>query len=506
MIADALPDDVEALKRLLAERTAQLAAAEAKVESVRAKAEMAKAEAEAEKAAAIAAQSNFDRARATIELLQRRIEQLRNEIYGQKSESGRRLADLIKQLEFELENAAATAAEDEIAAEKAAAKAGWNKTLVGAHLRKKPVRKPFAEHLPRERFVVPGPTACPSCGGGRLSKVGEAVTESLEEIPRKLFVKQTVREKFSCRDCEGFCEAPAPFHAIARGHVGPKLLASILYDKFGCHQPLNRQSDRFRLEGVELSVSTLADHVGACTATLAPLVQRVRAHVFAAARVHGDDTTVPVLAKGKTVTGRLWTYVRDDKPFKGTDPRAAAFYYSRDRKAEHPERHLAGYAGILQADAYAGYNRLYEGDRQPGPISECGCWSHARRKFFKDAELDLKKKRPASPLALEAVRRMEEIFAIESEANGCSPAGRLAVRKALVTPLVAGLETWMKTERAKLSRHTPFAKACDYMLKRWDAFTRFLSDGRICMTNNAAERALRGVAIGDSLCTSSSSI
>jgi transposase len=213
-------------------------------------------------------------------------------------------------------------------------------------------------------------------------------------------------------------------------------------------------------------------------------------NVFAAARVHGDDTTVPVLAKGKTITGRLWTYVRDDRPFAGPDPPAAVFFYSRNRRSEHPIRHLAGYAGILQADAYAGFGDLYDGKRLPGPITEAACWSHGRRHFFEQA--DLRK----APLAVEAVRRIDEIFAIERRINGQPPGDRLAVRQRETKPVVADLETWMRAERARLSRHAETAQAIDYILTRWPAFTRFLDDGRICLSNNAAERALRGIALG----------
>jgi transposase len=468
-VSEILPDDVAALKRLLVEREAELAAAKAELSHTR----------------------------ALIELLKLRIAQAKNERFGQKSERSRRLAKMIEQMELELENLEATATEDEIAAEEAAKKAGRDTTmLVAAHTRRKPVRKPFPEHLPRKRIVLEPPAACPCCGGAKLSKIGEAVTETLEVIPREWFVKQIVREKFSCRDCERFSETPAPFHAIARGHAGPSLLAMVLYEKFGCHQPLNRQSERYALEGIDLSVSTLADHVGACTASLAPLVELIRAHVLAAERLHTDDTTVPVLAKGKTITGRIWTYVRDDRPFGGADPPAAVFYYSRDRGGEHPQAHLADYAGILQADAFSGYVALYEAGRKPGPIFEAGCYAHARRKYFKDAELALKRKLPASPLALEAVRRIDELFDIEREINGRSAAERLAVRKERSAPLMKDMHDWMRAERAKLSRHADTAKAFDYMLKRWDAFTRFLHDGRICLSNNAAERAVRGVALG----------
>ena len=264
----------------------------------------------------------------------------------------------------------------------------------------------------------------------------------------------------------------------------------ILYAKFGEHQPLNRQSDSYARQGIDLDVSTLADWVGACTATLAPLNELIRRHVFAAERIHGDDTTVPVLARGKTITARLWTYVRDDRPFAGPDPPAAIFYYSRNRNGEHPARHLAGYAGILQADAYAGFGDLYDGKRKPKPITEAACWSHGRRKFFVIADTS------KAPVALEAVRRIDAIFAIERDINGRSAGDRLAARQERVVPLVCDLERWMRAERARLSRHAETAKAMDYMLKRWPAFTRFLDDGRICLTNNAAERALRGIALG----------
>jgi transposase len=264
----------------------------------------------------------------------------------------------------------------------------------------------------------------------------------------------------------------------------------ILYAKFGQHQPLNRQSEVYAREGIALDTSTLADWVGACSATLAPLIELIRRHVLAADRLHGDDTTVPVLAKNKTATGRLWTYVRDDRPFAGPGPPAAMFFYSRNRGGEHPNRHLAGYTGILQADAYAGFGDLYDAKRRPGPITEAACWSHGRRKFFELA--DLRK----APLAIDAVRRIDAIFAIERAINGVAADQRLAIRQDRVAPLVGELESWMRAERARLSRHAETAKAIDYMLKRWPSFARLLDDGRICLSNNAAERALRGIAIG----------
>src|SRR5213079_2002146 len=252
------------------------------------------------------------------------------------------------------------------------------------------------------------------------------------------------------------------------------------------------------------ALSSLAHQVGGCTAALMPLFKRLEAYVLSAERLHGDDTTVPVLAKGKTDTGRIWIYVRDEKPFGGPAPPAAVFYYSRDRAGEHPQAHLANYSGIFQADAYGGYGRLYEPGRNAGPILEAACWVHARRPFFVMADVAENARRKAqgktpaaiSPLALEAVRRIDALFEIERSINGQSAEQRRAVRQELSAPLVADLEGWMREQRAKLSRGNEVAKAMEYVLKRWPAFTRFLDDGRICLSNNAAERALRGIALG----------
>jgi transposase len=464
---DSLPDDVETLQQLLLARDAELARARAEASSTQ----------------------------ALIAHLRLTIEKLKRDLFGPRNE---RKARLLDQMEFELEELEAAATEDELAAEKAAA-ASSDITQVRAFTRKWPARKPFPAHLPRERVIVPGPSECACCGSKRLAKLGEDVTESLEVVPRQWKVVQIVREKFTCRDCERISQTPAPFHVLPRGFAGPSLLAMILFEKYGQHQPLNRQSERYGREGVDLSVSTLADQVGGCAAVLRPLYELIRAHVLAGDRVHGDETPVPVLAKHQTRKGRLWVYVRDDKPFAGRAPPAAVFFYSRDRSGEHPERHLHDYAGILQADAYAGFIRLYAADRKPGPITEASCWAHGRRKFFELADVAAKARGQLSalaPLAVEAVKRIDAIFDIEREINGRSINERLVVRRERIAPLVAELEAWMRTERAKLSRHGDVAKAMDYMLKRWSTFARFLDDGRICLTNNAAERALRGIALG----------
>ncbi|MBC7285571.1 IS66 family transposase [Hoeflea sp.] len=433
---------------------------------------------------------------ALIASLKLEIAVLKREKYGRSAE---RTARLLDQLELRLEELETAAAEDAIRAEQAADKT----TQVRSFDRRKPVKRPFPEHLPRERVVVEAPSTCTCCGSGRIAKMGEDITETLEVVPRQWKVIQTVREKFTCRDCEKISQPPAPFHPIPRGWAGPSLLAMIVFEKFGQHQPLNRQAERYAREGVELSLSTLADQVGAVTELLKPLHALIEAHVFTATRLHGDDTTVPLLARGGTKTARLWTYVRDDRPFDGTAPPAVVFRFSRDRGGEHPSEHLKGWQGILQADAYAGYNQLYDAKRVPGPVASALCWAHARRKFFElaDVESNIRKGKNAkeiSPIAFNAVRRIDALFEIEPDLNGLIPADRLEARQRLSASLVDELESWLRGERALLSKHDKVAKAIDYLLSpsHRPGFTRFLEDGRICLTNNAAERSLRGVALG----------
>jgi transposase len=471
--AESLPSDLAAAHAMiLEERAARL-----------------KAEAVATRAQAV--NSNTE---ALIAHLKLAIEKLRRELYGTRSE---RTARLLDQMELQLEDLEAAATEDELAAENAASQT----QTVKSFQRKRPSRKPFPDHLPRERVVIAAPESCPCCGSDRLSKLGEDITETLEVIPRSWKVIQTVREKFSCRRCETIAQPPAPFHVTPRGFAGPNLLAMILFEKFGQHQPLNRQSERYRREGIDLSVSTLADQVGACTAALQPLHALIEAHVLAAERLHGDDTTVPILAKGKTIKGHIWTYVRDDRPFEGRAPPAALYYASRDRRHEHPVRHLRDFAGILQADAYGGYNELYQSSRLPGPITSALCWAHARRQFFELADIAANARRgknaaAISPIALEAVRRIDVLFDIERGINGLSAEERLRVRHEQSAPHLTALEAWLRDERARLSSAASVAEPIDYMLKRWHRFARFIDDGRICLTNNAAERALRGFALG----------
>jgi transposase len=471
---------------ILAERNARVMA--------EANAAVAQAHAAVAEAEAANAQADLSSSEALIAHLKLAIEKLRRELYGTRSEHKARLLD---QMELRLEDLEAAATEDELAAEQAAART----QTVRSFQRKRPSRKPFPDHLPRERLVIAAPESCPCCGSAKLSKLGEDITETLEVIPRQWKVIQTVRERFSCRECETITQPAAPFHVTPRGFAGPNLLAMILFEKFGQHQPLNRQSERYRREGIDLSVSTLADQVGACTAVLQPLHALIERHVLAAERLHGDDTTVPILAKGKTVKGCIWTYVRDDRPFDGGAPPAALYYASRDRRHEHPSRHLRDFAGILQADAYDGYNELYDSSRSHGAITSALCWAHARRQFFELADIAANARRgkdaaAISPIALEAVKRIDVLFDIERDINGRSVEERQRVRREQSAPVLAALEAWLREERSRLSRSASVAKPIDYMLKRWQRFARFIDDGRVCLTNNAAERALRGFALG----------
>ncbi|MGH6878631.1 MAG: IS66 family transposase, partial [Rhizomicrobium sp.] len=473
---DTLPDDISALKAaLIIERARALEVA----------AELAVARARASQDMALIAHQKL------------RIARLERQLYGQRSEHSARLID---QLALAFEELEAGATEDELAAAAAAAKT----TTVAGFTRNRSERHTFPEHLPRERVVIDPPTACDCCGGSRLRKLGEDVTRTLESQPRRWKVIETVREKFTCRDCEKITQAPAPFHVVPRGWAGPSLLAMIMFEKFGQHQPLNRQAERYALEGVPIALSTMADAVGSVCSALDPLRRLIEAHVMAAERLHGDDTTVPVLAEGKTDTGRCWVYLRDDKPFGGAGPPAAIFHYSRDRKGEHPQGHLAGYAGILQADAYDGYGKLYAPGRTPGPIVEAACWVHARRPFFAMADIEENARRkaaakqeiPLSPIAIEIVRRIDALFEIERSINGKSAEERLTVRRMSSRPLVEALEVYMRAQLERLARGHDLAKAINYILKRWAAFTLFLDDGRVCLSNNAAERGLRGIALG----------
>jgi len=352
----------------------------------------------------------------------------------------------------------------------------------------KPARRPLPESLPRvTKTHPPKHQVCPDCGGN-LRPLGEDVSEMLEYVPAHFEVIRVVRPKLSCSGCERIVQAPAPSRPIDRGLPGPGLLAHVLVAKYADHLPLYRQSEIYEHEGIELDRSTLAGWVGGASGALAPLVEQLKRYVMSTGKLHGDDTPVPVLApgNGKTKTGRLWTYVRDDRPAGDDAAPAVWFAYSPNRKGEHPERHLNGFRGTLQADGYAGFNRVYE----KGGVQEAACWAHVRRKFY-----DLHQAH-ASPLAAEAMARIAQLYGIETEIRGRSPGERLDVRQTRARPLLESLHEWLQDSLAKLSAKSETSSAVRYALGRWAALMRYCEDGRLEIDNNAAERALRAVALG----------
>ncbi len=414
-----------------------------------------------------------------IEHLKLLIAKLRRMQFGRKSE---KLDRQIEQLELRLDELQATQAENTTSSHTPAVAASI--AIVAA----KAARKPLPEHLPREvRTYPPKQKACPDCGGA-LKSLGEDVSEILEYVPARFKVIRQVRPKLACACCERIVQAEAPSRPIERGIAGPGLLAHVLVSKYCDHLPLYRQSEMYAREGVELERSTLADWVGGASQLLAPLVEALRRHVLSAAKLHADDTPVPVLAPGnrKTKTGRLWTYVRDDRPAGDATPAAVWFAYSPDRKGEHPQAHLGNFTGTLQADGYAGFDAVYESGR----IQEAACWAHVRRKFY---DLHLAHR---SPVAAEAMERIAALYAIEKEIRGHAADERREVRNAQARPLLDSLKQWLEETLGKLSRKSDTAVAVRYALSRWEALLRYVDDGCIEIDNNAAERSLRTVALG----------
>jgi transposase len=410
-----------------------------------------------------------------IEHLKLMVEKLRHMIFGTKSE---KIVIKLEQLQLELEEEETTHAELEAAAERAAP---------AKERKPRPERKPLPEHLPREVAAhAPNCDCCPDCGG-QLRHFGDDVSEQLEYVPENFKVIRHVRPKFTCMGCDRVVEAPAPSRPIERGLAGPSLLAHVIVSKFADHLPLFRQSEIYARQGVEISRSTLAGWVGAANDLLAPLVDAIQKHVLAGRKLHADDTPIPVLApgNGKTKTGRLWTYVRDDRPAGGNTAPAVWFAYSADRKGEHPRQHLNAFRGALQADAFAGFHHLYGED-----IHEVACWAHARRKFHDIHVVH------ASPTTTEALARIGALYAIEDEIRGKPADLRLSTRQARAKPLLSELRTWMEKALHRLSSKSETAGAIRYALSRWRALTRYTNDGLLEIDNSAAERALRAVALG----------
>jgi transposase len=415
-----------------------------------------------------------------IEHLKLLLSKLHRMQFGRKSE---KLARQIEQLELRLEELQSNAGEKEPKPpEPASVPASW-----GASATKTP-RRAWPDHLPRQtRRHDPKQAVCPQCQG-ELRKLGEDVSEMLEYVPASFMVIRHVRVKLSCTKCDCIVQAEAPSRPIERGAAGPGLLAHVLVSKYCDHQPLYRQSQIYARQGVELERSTLADWVGASCRLIEPLVEALHGYVMEAGKLHADDTPVPVLApgNGKTKTGRLWTYVRDDRPAGDKAAPAVWFAYSPDRKGQHPEQHLGKFRGTLQADAYAGFNQLYA----DGRIQQAVCWAHVRRHFY-----DLEQAH-ASPIAQEALQRIGTLYRVEEQIRGKPPEQRRAVRQAESKPLLDSLRQWFETTLSKLSRKSDTTAAIRYALSRWDALTRYIEDGHIEIDNNAAERSLRGVALG----------
>jgi len=446
-----LPNDVEALKAIITEREAALAARSTALE---------------------AAEARLIAQKLELEKLRFEIACLKRMKYGRSSEQ---LDAQITQMQLTLEDLEASLAEKP------------------EHLRPipkdppvKPARRALPAHLPREELVHENACTCPTCGG-ELRRLGEDVSEMIEYVPGRYKVIRHVRPKLSCAACQKIVQAAAPSRPIARGLAGPGFLAHVLVSKYADHLPLYRQSQIYAREGLDLDRSTLADWVGGASELLGPLVASLGRYVLAAKKLHGDDTPVPVLCPGRGTTkqGRLWTYVRDDKPAGSIEPAAVLFRYSPDRKGERPQAHLASFVGVLQADAYAGFDRLY-GER----IQEAACWAHVRRKFY---EIHVAH---ASPIAAVALDRIGRLYGIEAEIRGRPPDERREVRQARAGPELESLHAWWHATLTTLSKKSELAVAIRYALSRWTALTRYRDDGRLEIDNNAAERALRAVALG----------
>lgn len=437
-----LPSDVESLQRLVREQQAQLLSRD-----------------------------------VLIEQLKLQLARLKKLKFGRSSEQ---LEAQIAQLELSLEELEANAAA--VAPPEAPARAPVSR----------PVRKPLPDHLPREPQVhepASGSCHCPECGG-TLRALGEDSAEVLEYVPEHWKVIKHVRPKYSCSACQKIVQANAPSRPIERSYAGPGLLAHVLVSKFCDHLPYYRQSQIYARDGVELDRSTLAAWGGAASALLDPLLGALEDYVMAAHKLHADDTPIPVLAPGtgKTKNGRLWGYLRDDRPAGSTDPPAVLFRYSPDRKGERPREHLQHFRGILQADAYGGFNGLY--DREHEPLIEAACWAHARRKYFEIYDST------ASPIAFEALERIGALYEIEDQIRGKPPEERKAVRQGRAAPLLKDLYDWLRATVRKVSKKSALAGAIGYTLSLWSALNRYTHDGSIEIDNNPVERELRAVALG----------
>ena len=414
-------------------------------------------------------------AQAEIERLRLIVQKLQRNQFGRRAE---RLDDDQLQLGFE-------DLEADLARAEAKLPSGAQKAL---RSKSQTDRPSLPAHLPREdtRLDIDH-QGCPCCGGS-LHLIGETVSEMLDHVPARLRVIRIRRPRYGCRACGTIHQAPAPERPIAKGLATPGLLAHVLVSKYCDHLPLYRQSQIFARQGVELDRSTLANWVGGAVWWLEPLQVRLAEHVFASQTLFADDTPIPVLdpGRGRTKTGRLWVYARDDRPWCGPDPPAAVYLYSPDRRAERPVAHLEHFKGTVQVDGYPGFERL----PAAGRIQLAACWAHARRKFFEVHQAT------GSPIAAEALRRIAELYAIEASIRGQTAEARKSVRRVRSLPLVTAMKTWLEAELNRLPPRGGVAEAIRYALARWTALCRFLDDGRIELDNNTVERAIRPIALG----------
>ncbi len=412
--------------------------------------------------------------------LETRVSQLELQIklhrkrqFGRSSESG--------QYELEMEDITTVQAEIE------QVKQGFEHSTASTPAKPNRTRKPFPAELPREeKTFVPEACSCPDCGQS-MQNIGEDVSEVLDIVPAKYRVIKVIRPKFGCKACNKISQAPAAERVIDRGIASAALIAQVIVDKYADHLPLYRQAERFQREGIDLDRSTLAGWAGRVGALLLPLTNAIRAHVMEAHKLHADDTTAPTLVpgNGKTATGRYWNYVRDDRPW---DPRSAPavwFQYSTTRSGDEPLRHLKGYKGIIQTDAYAGYN----GALQQG-VHRAGCWAHARRKFFELVDAG------KSEVAADAVNRINQLYAIEKEIKSLPPDERSRIRKIKSQPILDDLKLWLDEHIRQCVKGSPMARAINYTRKQWDDLILYVSDGKVEIDNNAAERAIRPLVVG----------
>ena len=454
-----LPDDVETLKRLILERDVRVSCLEQESQGLN----------------------------LLIEKLKLQIARLKRTQFGSSSE---RYTGELMQLELLVEELEATQAYTQPAREIQPIESAAPTTTSS-------IRRSLPSHLPRQSIEHTPSCTCSTCGSD-MTKIGEDVSEMLEYVPSSFKVIRHIRPKFVCQACQTIAQLPAPSRPIDRGLPGPGLLAHVLVGKYADHLPLYRQSEIYARDGVELERSTLADWVGKSAQLLTPLVEALKDYVLSADKLHADDTPVPVLqpGRGKTKTGRLWTYVKDDRPAGGADPPAVWFAYSPDRKGEHPATHLKDFSGVLQADAYAGFDALYVTNRQPGVILEAACWAHARRKFY---DIYIANKSPTGwpgAIAADALARMGQLYDIERDVRGQLPNVRKAQRQQRADPLLKNMHHWLNTTLATVSKKSDLANAIRYSLTHWVALTRYVDNGIIEIDNNAAERALRAISLG----------